>query len=66
MKATKDTRDARNDPMKPAPRASRNAMNITPQATGCRIITRVSPLDVSSEAVLKSVDSMWDIIDAGL
>lgn len=66
MNETPDTRAARKEPMIPAPSARRNAINITPHAMGWRIITRVRALVVSSLAVLKSVDSIWDMMAAGL
>lgn len=66
MKAMPETSEARKEPMKPAPKARRNDMNIMPQATGWRIITRVRPLVVSSAAVEKSVLSTWEMMWAGL
>jgi len=53
-------------PQKPEPSASRNAMNATPVAIGCRIITRVRPLVVSVEAEPKSVLSNDSMTSAGL
>lgn len=66
MNAMPETRAARKEPMIPAPRARRNEINITPQATGWRTMTRVKALDVSSEAVEKLLDSIWDMMEAGL
>lgn len=37
-KASKATREAKNEPKVPAPRASMNAMKLRPAAIGCRIM----------------------------
>jgi len=60
------TMEANKAPQTPAPRARRKAMNASPQATGCRIITRVRAFVVSVLAVLKLVLSMVDITSTGL
>jgi len=58
--------DAATAPQKPEPTARRKAMKLTPQAMGWRIMTRVSALEVSVDARLKSVLSMEAITAAGL
>jgi len=64
--ATAESRAAERAPMTPLPAARTNAMKASPHATGCRTITRVSALEVSVDAVLKSVLSMPSMISAGL
>lgn len=63
---TEETIAAKMAPQNPAPRARRKEMNARPQATGCRIMTRVRALVVSVEAVEKDVLSMADMTLAGL
>lgn len=48
MKVSSEVSDASRLPTTPAPSANRNAMNARPVAMGCRIMTRVRPLDVSA------------------
>ena len=66
IQATAATSDAKSAPMTPEPRARRKAMNARANATGCKIMTRVSASDVFSDAVLKSVLSISAMICAGL
>lgn len=48
MKVSSENSDASRPPTIPAPSAKRNEMNASPVAIGCKIITRVKPLDVSA------------------
>lgn len=59
-------RAAKSAPQTPDPTERRNEMKARPVTIGCRIITRVSALVVSTEARLKSVLSILSITTAGL
>jgi len=65
IQATPATMAERSEPKTPAPRARRKAMNASPHAIGCKIMTRVSPSALPEAVRSNLLPSIAAMIAAG-